>query len=445
MNLNKKHILDFVDKISGGILICDLSGNIINTNKKLADMFGYKELELKKVKVRDLLSSWEDLLKTVQDSKVLSEEELKVHAKKNVISFQVSAYPLINKKEELEEILLIFEEVRRSRKLEDRRRLGKAIYTFDKIIGQNEKFLEIIGYAKQISDSKSTVLITGESGTGKEVFAQSIHNNSRRKDEAFVAVNCGAIPESLMESEFFGYEEGSFTGAKTGGAIGKFQLGNNGTIFLDEIGEMPLDLQTKLLRVIEEKVINPIGSNKTIPVNVRVIAASNRDLKKEAEEGKFRRDLYYRLNVLPLTLPPIRERRDDIPLLINFFMKKISKHLNKKEINIPIEDMSKFIEYSWPGNVREIENAVEFMINTGKVYLPNNEHKNDIESVLPENQCLTLECNERQHISRVLKKFHGNVTISARVLNIGRNTLYRKIEKYKISLDNEEICSNTDS
>ncbi|MCS4465766.1 sigma 54-interacting transcriptional regulator [Clostridium botulinum] len=177
--------------------------------------------------------------------------------------------------------------------------------------------------------------MTGDSGTGKEVFAQSIHNYSDRKDKPFIAVNCGAIPRNLIESELFGYEEGAFTGAKRGGYRGKFENSHGGTIFLDEIGEMPLDMQIKLLRVIEEGVINRIGSSKQIPVNSRIIAATNKDLREEVEKGNFRKDLFYRINVLPVYLPALKKRREDIPLLIDYFMNKTSKHLNKRKVEIP--------------------------------------------------------------------------------------------------------------
>ena len=194
--------------------------------------------------------------------------------------------------------------------------------------------MKIIEYAKNIAESKSTILITGESGTGKEVFSQAIHNYGNRRDKPFIAINCGAIPRTLVESELFGYEDGAFTGAKKGGNAGKFELANGGTIFLDEIGEMPTDMQIKLLRVLEENTITRIGSSKQIPIDVRIIAATNKDLKHEIEIENFRKDLFYRLNVLPLCLLPLRERRDDIPELVNYYMEKTSKVLNKRIVDI---------------------------------------------------------------------------------------------------------------
>ncbi|QGU96803.1 AAA domain-containing protein [Clostridium bovifaecis] len=441
-------MISFIEEVLEGAIVCNLSGNVELINKRIPDMLGYKKLELEQMKAYNIIEGWEQLLSEIQSGSLLS-EELKVNANKNISYLQVSAYPLVNEESKIDKILMVFKEVNKDRKLGKRIALGQAVYDFDKIIGESEKFAEIIDYGKKIADSKSTILITGESGTGKEVFAQSIHNYSSRKDKPFVAVNCGAIPQNLIESEFFGYGEGAFTGAKSGGAVGKFQLANGGTIFLDEIGEMQLDMQIKLLRVIEEKVINPIGSTKNIPIDVRIIAATNKELQKEIEKGTFRRDLYYRLNVLPMRLPALRERKEDIPILIGYFMKKVSKHLNKKKVEIPSHYMSRFIEYSWPGNVREIENAVELMINTQRVHLPDHQKSEVCQDLHEVNNCLTLDCNERQHIIKILKKFNKNVTLAAKTLDIGRNTLYRKIEKYKIDLTDTDLkhienCSNTE-
>jgi sigma-54 dependent transcriptional regulator, acetoin dehydrogenase operon transcriptional activator AcoR len=221
-----------------------------------------------------------------------------------------------------------------------------------------------VDFARKIADSRSTVLLSGETGTGKEIFAQSIHNAGARREEAFVVVNCGAIPRTLIESELFGYADGAFTGAKRGGQAGKFEIADGGTIFLDEIGEMPLDMQTRLLRVIEEGTVQRIGESRQIPVDVRIIAASNRELLDEVERGNFRRDLYYRLNVLPIRLPALRERKEDIPILVRLYMDKLSKKLNKKPVPISQDYMDALSAQPWPGNIRELENMLELIINT---------------------------------------------------------------------------------
>jgi transcriptional regulator with PAS, ATPase and Fis domain len=336
----------------------------------------------------------------------------------------------------------MFHEVTKGRKLAGKILSGQAIYTFDKIIGEDKNFIKVVNYAKKVADSKSTVLLTGESGTGKEVFAQSIHNHGIRREEPFIAVNCGAIPRTLIESELFGYEEGAFTGARKGGSAGKFELANGGTIFLDEIGEMPIDMQVRLLRVIEEGVINRIGSPKQISVNVRIIAATNKDLLEEVSKGNFRKDLFYRLNVLPIRLPSLKERKVDIPLLVDYYMKKTSKRLNKRRVEISEEYMNYLQSYEWPGNIRELENMIELIVNTETIQL-NPSIRDDEEqiSAVRYNAHMSLHKLEQEHIIRVLKEVKGNITVAAKVLDIGRNTLYRKIEKYNIDCSKFEQCS----
>lgn len=323
---------------------------------------------------------------------------------------------------------------------------SQAIYTFDKMIGIDKNFINTVEYAKKISNNRSTVLITGESGTGKEIFAQAIHNYSNRRNMHFIAVNCGAIPSNLIESELFGYEDGAFTGAKKGGNIGKFEAADGGSIFLDEIGEMTLDMQVRLLRVIEEGVISRIGSSKQIPVNFRIIAATNKDLEEEVKKGKFRMDLFYRLNVFPIYLPALRERKDDIPILIDYYMDKICKKENKNKREIDKSLMKKFVQYEWPGNIRELQNIIERIINTENV--PKEilkKHKFDL--IVNSNNSkdfikledMKLETVEKNHIIKVIKNFSGNISLAADALGIGRTTLYSKIKKYHINCSDLEF------
>jgi transcriptional regulator with PAS, ATPase and Fis domain len=316
----------------------------------------------------------------------------------------------------------------------------RAIYTFDQIIGRSKNIKEIIQVGEEVADSKSTVLLTGESGTGKEIFAHAIHNHSNRHNKNFIVLNCASIPRSLIESELFGYEEGSFTGAKRGGNPGKFEIADGGTIFLDEIGEMPLDMQTRLLRVIQEGVVSRVGSNSQFPVDVRIIAATNKDLYEEVNKGNFRLDLYYRLKVLPIHLPPLRERREDIPLLVDYFNHKISKSINKKEMEIPEAYLQELIAYDWPGNVRELENILELMLNTRQMpQLARTTKERSIKlneiAMLPSgNEYLqSLESVEREHIKKMLEMNAYNISITAKSLGIGRNTLYRKMTQYELT------------
>ncbi|MEY8304618.1 sigma-54 interaction domain-containing protein [Anaerosalibacter bizertensis] len=435
--LVEENIENILDSIPAGILTSDLSGTIRIINKSIIKLFGYSEEKIKSMKIWDLVKNWNMVLDEVHNNGSFTNEDVQVNAHTNRLKLNLSAYPIYDSKERIVEITCIFNEVKKPRKLANRLIKSQAIYTFDKIIGKNQNFIDIINYSKQIADSRSNVIIVGDSGTGKEVFAQSIHNYSSRKDKPFIAVNCGAIPSNLIESELFGYEEGAFTGARPGGHLGKFEAADGGTIFLDEIGEMPLDMQIKLLRVIEEGVINRIGSIKQIPVNIRIISATNKDLKDEVAKGKFRKDLFYRINVIPIYLPSLKDRKDDIPILIDYFMERISKHLNKRKVDIPIGYMERLINYDWPGNIRELENLIELIINTGSIKILDKLQFNTVEPTPIKSEeideiIFTLETVEKKYIEKALNKFDGNISQTAKALGIGRNTLYRKIKKYSI-------------
>ncbi len=317
---------------------------------------------------------------------------------------------------------------------------------FCNIIGDSPQMKRLKAKIGKIARSSSTVLITGESGTGKEMVASTIWNASGRKDGRFVAINCAAIPEALLESELFGYVKGAFTGADPNGRIGKFELADKGMIFLDEIGDMPLYLQAKLLRVLQERKIIRIGSNQMIPIDVRIVAATNKDLKQMIREKKFREDLYYRLNVIPLEIPPLRERKEDIEMLAVFFAKRYARLLKKDFWKIPETVMDRLKAHPWEGNVRELENVMEFMVNMvgsdgilDEQTLPNDFRKQESRQTYrkePESRedevLLSLKELECREIRRALEKF-GNTTQgkkeAARVLGISLATLYRKMEE----------------
>ncbi len=281
-------------------------------NDLAVKILGCSKEYLKDINAKDIFMEWDMIINKVQNNKTVIEEEFYVKLDLNKTKINLSAFPIENLESNSIEILLLIKDIKKPRKLADKIEGSYAIYTFDKAVGKDPFFIEMVEYAKKISDSDSTILITGESGIGKEIFAQSIHNYGDRKNEHFIAINCAAIPKNLIESELFGYEGGAFTGAKPGGSPGKFELADKGTIFLDEIGEMPFESQSRLLRVIEEGVIRRVGGSSEKTVDVRIIAASNRNLHEEMKEGNFRKDLYYRLNVLPLKLPVLRERPEDI-------------------------------------------------------------------------------------------------------------------------------------
>lgn len=317
-----------------------------------------------------------------------------------------------------------------------------AKYTFDSIIGNNDKMKELKKIGAKVAKSKSNVIITGESGTGKELFAHSLHNASNRKLGPFVRLNCAAIPSELLESELFGYEEGAFTGSKKGGKKGKFEIANGGTILLDEIGDMPLNMQAKLLRVIQEKEFESIGGNKVKNLDVRIIASTNRDLKKMVEEKKFREDFYYRLDVVTFNLIPLRERKEDIRCLSIFLKNKLTKKLG-----IYVEDISekamKYLEdYEWPGNIRELENVLERAINLldselniESHHLPERITKKKIHNLYSGNKNLknVLDEVEKDMIIEYLKRNNGNKNQTSKELGISRVSLYKKLDKLNIN------------
>lgn len=307
-------------------------------------------------------------------------------------------------------------------------------------LGEDEKIMAILGIISKISNSNSTVLLTGESGTGKEVLAKLIHFQSDRKDQLMISINCAAIPENLVESELFGYEEGSFTGAKKGGSMGKFELANNSTLFLDEVGDMPLHVQTKLLRVLQEQAVERIGGKTSIPVDVRVVCATNRDLMKMVADGKFRSDLYYRLNVIPISIPPLRERRSDIPSLIKHFITEYNVKLRKNIRGISQEAEDAFTSYDWPGNVRELKNVIEYLINIvdSEIIQLSELPTNLIAGNISELQLYTLNDIMSDYEKIVLKKMLKKAdTLQkkqelAKQLGISRATLYRKLSEYDL-------------
>jgi formate hydrogenlyase transcriptional activator len=282
------------------------------------------------------------------------------------------------------------------------------------------------------------VLIYGETGTGKELIARAIHNLSARHKRTLVKVNCAAIPGGLLESELLGHERGAFTGAIER-RIGRFELANGGTIFLDEVGEIPLELQPKLLRVLQEQEFERLGSTKTIKVDVRVVAATNCDLAQMVADKTFRSDLYYRLNVFPITLPPLRERPEDIPLLVRFFVQKFAARMKKNIDKIPSEVMDALVHYSWPGNIRELENFIErkVILTRGSVFeVPSSELKSSGKNLLEHGDAITMEAVEREHVLRVLRETNwviGGPTGAAARLGLNRTTLNNRLRKLGIS------------
>ncbi|SKC48750.1 PAS domain S-box-containing protein [Maledivibacter halophilus] len=323
--------------------------------------------------------------------------------------------------------------------------LSENRFSFDRIVGHNIAFREIVNLCKNISKSNINIIITGESGTGKEVFARAIHIESRRKGH-FIPINCSAIPEELMESELFGYEGGAFTGALRKGKVGKFELAHEGTLFLDEIGDMPLSMQPKILRVLEDGMITKVGGTKSVKVDVRVVAATNKDLKKMMKDGLFRKDLYYRLNSILIKLPPLRERKEDIPDLINEFIEHFCITYRSNIPEIPSQVMDALVNYEWEGNIRELKNIIERIVilvknnKSEKIdidFLPRSIIESNKERIKCEEEILDLNHiihrAEKEAIINAMKISKGNKAKAAKLLNIPRSTLYFKLDKHKLT------------
>jgi len=441
LSSNTYYTFAIMNSLKFGVIAINLKGEIQYANDFASHILNIKHKELMDINIGSLITDWKELFEQFQKTKLILNEETNFQNKKKKEKFNLSIFPIYDKNNKLIGMVNSIREMHKVYGLINKYTGANARYTFDDIIAQSKSMKNIISFTKKISNSPSTVLLEGESGTGKEVMAQAIHNFSSRRENGFVAINCAAIPETLIESELFGYDEGAFTGAKKGGQPGKFELANGGTIFLDEIGEMRPEMQVKLLRAIQESAITRVGGDKVIPVDVRIISATNKELKQEVDTGNFRLDLYYRLNVIPIKLPPLRERKEDIPTLIKHFLNKKARLLKKSKPNLKYRTLQELLEYDWPGNIRELENHIEKIVNFNGEYTlvkaPVLEHTGERferEQKAGEIITFTLEEMEKKTIIRTLKVMNGNISKTAKTLGIGRNTLYLKLKKYDIVL-----------
>ncbi|AZV57425.1 sigma 54-interacting transcriptional regulator [Clostridium sp. AWRP] len=432
-----QYLNKITNSVDFGVLAIDTNGTVKIINDSGCNMLCINHKDIINKSVDKVLFNWQHILNELKSGNVYEDKETLYSDKKK--RFNLNVYPVKDKNNTVTGMVVIFKDIQNVYNLVNKYTSGSATYTFDDIIGSSEKMINLKKQLKNISNSPSTVLIQGESGTGKELIAQSIHNDSNRKNNSFIAINCGAIPKNLIESELFGYEDGSFTGAKHGGRAGKFELANGGTLFLDEIGEMPLDMQVNLLRVLQENCITRIGGNRCVKIDIRVIAATNKNLREEIHKGTFREDLYYRLNVIPIYVPPLRERDMDIKILINYFL-KIKAFKLKKPIPIIRPDIyQKLLNYNWPGNVRELENCIENIVNMNGNTSFNFENSISVNSQT--NPCTTkfeydicsLKDLEKEAIINCMNNCNGNIAKASKLLGINRSTLYTKIKKYQIN------------
>lgn len=422
-----------LEEIEIGIILCNILGEIQYLNKCANEY-----LKREKININEIIFDLKE------------KEILKTGFKLLTKTYKNLFFMIFSQKEEGKYLILLKQkDFFKTILNENDSYTNETKYTFDNVIGKSPQILKVIDECKKIADGNSNILITGESGTGKEFFARAIHNNSSRKNFPFIPVNCGSIPRELIESELFGYESGAFTGANKQGHIGKFELANGGTIFLDEIGEMPLNMQVSLLRVLQDKCVTKIGSKKCNKVDVRVIAATNKCLKDEVKKEKFRKDLYYRLNAFNINIPPLKERIGDIPIFLEYLLKEKSIELNKPIPKVSKPLFQKIISYCWPGNIRELQNFVEnFVVLDGiSTYDINFDEchcmtHDNLGNKIEINQCgiiekiddkiLSLRELEKREIEKAIKVYNGNITQVASALGISRNALYNKMKRYGI-------------
>lgn len=456
LHQTNEYLQTIISSVHEGIIACNAEGIITSLNETASRKLGISSSLATGRPVREILP-FSLLTAALENGRDILEESVEYRRTDGTPLHLISSVNLVRQEDNILGAVESFNTDESLFRIAQRLMGSENTSSFSSIIGESQPLREVKIRAAAVANSPSTVLITGESGTGKELFARAIHSSSMRTSAPFIPVNCGAIPDSLLESELFGYEGGAFTGARSSGKPGLFEMAQGGTIFLDEVGDMPANLQIKLLRVLQEKTIQHIGSARQIPVDVRVIAATNQDLLKKMGEGTFREDLYYRLNVIPLTIPPLRKRPGDIPLLTDYLCQKYAAILGRQIDGISEEALSLFTSYSWPGNVRELENAIEYAVNytlEGSVItaaaLPQWMQQTADTSVLPgasggafhngpevsrRSIPSSLMQTEREQLASLLAQLGTGVDakkeIAAR-MGISLATLYRKIKKYEL-------------
>jgi transcriptional regulator of acetoin/glycerol metabolism len=434
-----------IESISDGLLTIDNSGIITHINHKAIEFLSLYGNPLGE-SVFDILrkrfgkpENYRELAAMLESRENVDGEFVTIFTSSGVIKCTVT-FRCLWENDAVTGKTIVIQEISKLKKIVNRVAGNRAQTVFSDIVGRNRYFLECVEMARRAAKTSSNVLLTGESGTGKDLFAQAIHNGSSRANESYIAINCAAIPRDLLGSELFGYMGGAFTGANRGGNPGKFELADHGSIFLDEIGEMPLDMQASLLRVLEEKAITRIGAKDSISVDIRIIAATNKDIKREVERGNFRYDLFYRFNVISILLPPLRERMDDIPILVEHLAKKIASSMNREIRHVDPGFIDVCMNYDWPGNIRELQNMIEKAISllTGSTLSIRNmppqwfEGMSRMDGPIPERGGKKLKeagfTAESKAILAALARNQGNKCVAAKELGIARSSLYRKLK-----------------
>ncbi len=439
------YLSNCIDSSEHGMAVLDNKNNVKHLNKQLLQYSSDPNGETLGRPVGEVLFSEPPLAKLLEKDNKFFEKSIVIRSQDKYTTLLVNTQSVFNDENEPIGKLVITKEKRDIHHLVHRMVGAYATFTFEDILGKSDKIGRAIALAKNVATTNARVLIQGESGTGKEMFAQAIHNASQLRDGPFIGINCSAIPVELMESELFGYNEGAFTGAKKGGMPGKFELADGGTLFLDEIDSMPHEMQIKLLRVLEENKIMRVGGNIVLPVNVRIIAASGKNIGDLVKQGRIRLDLYYRINTIILDIPPLRERKEDIPLLSEHIANMIFRKLGLKQRELAEGFVSSLLDYDWPGNIRELGNVIERAIIVsqdaprltvehldtarfpGGMMYP--ENIVDLPAQLP--KLKTLKQVEQETIAAALKATNNNYFLTAKLLGIHRNTLYNKLKEYQ--------------
>lgn len=434
-----KHLATVFNSVSEGLITIDNQGLVTGINASAARLLNLHPKDLVGKPLDEFVRVDQRLRNFLHTGREYSEEELLFKSDKGPVRCIASANPICGEQHSRLGAVFTFTRMKGTTVPAGGTDGGSTRFLFKDIVGDSPVMRETLEKAKRFARGPSTILLLGESGTGKELFAQAIHNASERRNGPFVSVSCGAIPGELIQSELFGYAEGAFTGARKGGRRGKLEEASGGSIFLDEIGEMPLPMQVNLLRVLEERAVVRVGDNTVVPVDVRIIAATNRSLYEEVSRGRFREDLFYRLNVISVIIPPLRERTGDIALLTRHFVETLSLKVGKHVRNIEPAALATLEAHHWPGNVRELANAVEYAINMlpGEdlllAHLPSYlQKKQPSRPTFVDAEILPLDQLEKRAIQNALIHFAGNISKTAHALNIGRNTLYDKMKKYGI-------------
>lgn len=443
--LQERLLMDIISNMSDGVIIISRQGEIEFINQTLKVMLGKTRADIKEqLSFEMLVADNKNLERMLTKKQAFRDEEVSLAMEGRDMQFLATGTPIEGPDGRVNKIILVLKPLAEVHRLVNRYSSFQARFHFDDILTCSEIMEDTIALAKAASQNKSTILIQGESGTGKEMFAQSIHNQSPFSDGPFIAVNCGAIPRELVGSELFGYVEGAFTGARKGGSPGKFELAQGGTLFLDEIGDMPLEQQAALLRVLQEKQVSRLGSSKAIPVNVRVICATNRDLYNEVQKGTIRKDLYFRLNVISLRIPPLRERPEDIDLLLKHFLIQGDPEWLEHTPTIDPAVWKLLKNYPWPGNVRELQNfaeRIQFAVSDYSIKLEDLPYeiqtlheKETVRPIMSMPAYLNIKQQlaevEAQQIKALLLQFNGNVSRVAEALGVSRRTVDRRIKKY---------------